>query len=113
MSYAYRYGALDPVAIGGRLQKTCAEKGISVRQLQQAIGLESVQAVYRWLNGQNIPSVDNLVRLAKYLQVSIDYLLMEDSTAGTNELDNDPEKRKVQKEYEISETETKAPYQGQ
>jgi len=45
--------------------------------IQTYLGLSCVQTVYRWLDGTNIPSVDNLYALSSLLHVDmelVDYL---------------------------------------
>ena len=41
------------------------------------MGLASPQAVYRWLKGGNMPSVDNLFALSRYLDVQMDDVIVE------------------------------------
>ena len=41
------------------------------------MGFASKQAVYRWLNGSNMPSVDNLYALSRYLNVQMDDVIVE------------------------------------
>lgn len=50
---------------------------ISVQDVQEAMGLASPQAVYRWLRGSNMPSVDNLYALSRYLNTSMDDMIIE------------------------------------
>ena len=70
----YNY-TIDPVAIGARIKAACILQGITSKDLQQALKLASVQAVYRWYTGDNVPTVDNLACLSRYLHVSLDYLI--------------------------------------
>ena len=53
---------------------------ISVQDVQEAMGLASPQAVYRWLKGSNMPSVDNLYALSRYLNTSMDDMIIEKAT---------------------------------
>lgn len=39
--------------------------GLSVKDLQKFFGFNSPQAIYKWQNGVSLPSVDNLVILAR------------------------------------------------
>ena len=41
------------------------------------MGLASPQAVYRWLRGSNMPSVDNLYALSRFLDVPMDNVIVE------------------------------------
>jgi transcriptional regulator with XRE-family HTH domain len=48
-------------------------KGLSMERLGREIGYTST-AVCRWANGQAVPRLDALYRLAKYFGVTIDSL---------------------------------------
>lgn len=45
---------------GTNLRKIMKERSITVKEVQQYLGLGSVQSVYHWLNGISLPSIDNL-----------------------------------------------------
>lgn len=51
------------------------ERGFTVKDVQQYLGLGSVQSVYHWLNGLSMPTVDNLYTLSYLFQVSVDDML--------------------------------------
>jgi len=53
-------------------------ENLSVKELQNHLGLCAPQAIYKWLRGENLPSVDNLFALSKLLGVPIDALLVEE-----------------------------------
>lgn len=63
---------------GKRIRELLKENGYSVRDVQGAMGFSGPQAVYKWLYGQSLPSVDNLVVLSKILHTSIDSILVVD-----------------------------------
>ena len=48
---------------------------LSVKDVQQYLGLGSVQSVYHWLNGISLPTVDNLYALSYLFKVPIDDML--------------------------------------
>lgn len=45
---------------GINLRRIMDKRGITVKEVQQYLGLGSVQSVYHWLNGLSIPTIDNL-----------------------------------------------------
>jgi len=47
-----------------------------VRDLQNALGFATPQAIYKWQKGQSLPTLDNLVILSAILHVSIDNILI-------------------------------------
>lgn len=51
------------------------QKGITVKDVQEYLGLASVQSVYHWLSGRSIPSVDNLYALSELFQLPMDHLI--------------------------------------
>ena len=52
--------------------------GLSVRDLQDAFGFGTPQAIYKWQQGLALPTIDNLVALAAMLGVTIDDILVKD-----------------------------------
>ena len=43
-----------------------------------AMGFETPQAVYKWLSGKSLPSLDNFVILSRLLNTSIEDILVID-----------------------------------
>ena len=60
---------------GLKLRKIMDEKDFSVKDVQQYLGLGSVQSVYHWLNGISMPTIDNLYALSELFQVPIDEMI--------------------------------------
>lgn len=67
---------IDIQGTGANINTMRKRAGLSVRDIQTATGLGSAQAVYKWLAGQSLPSVDNLVILSSLLNTSIDNILV-------------------------------------
>jgi len=67
--------AIDTRQTGQRIAQVMQEKGVTVRQLQRIYGFEAPNAIYRWLRGSALPTVDHLVILAHALDVRVDDLL--------------------------------------
>jgi len=57
-----------------RLKELREEKGISINKLSKEIGVDH-SSIVRWEKGERIPSIDNLYLLAKFFNVSSDYLI--------------------------------------
>lgn len=77
MSTKFVYPVIDLTATGVHLKELLEERGVTVQDIQEAMGLASPQAVYRWLRGSNMPSVDNLYALSRYLNVQMDDVIIE------------------------------------
>lgn len=63
-------------ATGKQLKQIRKEHNFSVQDIQHQIGLISAQAIYKWERGQALPSLDNIVILAKLYEVTLDDLLV-------------------------------------
>ena len=66
---------IDKKRTGIHLRKIMDERGVSVKDVQKYLGLGCVQSVYRWLDGVNMPTIDNLYALSELLQVPIDTIV--------------------------------------
>ena len=60
---------------GINLRKIMDKRGITVKEVQQYLGLGSVQSVYHWLNGISMPTVDNLYALSALFKLPVDAML--------------------------------------
>jgi transcriptional regulator with XRE-family HTH domain len=61
---------------GKNINRLMIEKNLTVKDVQDACGFEYPQAVYKWLRGECLPTVDNLVVLALLFNVKIDTLVV-------------------------------------
>ena len=78
-----RSDLMDPIYVsiqqeqtGNRIKELISNEGYSVRDIQEFMGFDNPQAVYKWLKGKSMPSIDNLLILSKVLQTSIDELIV-------------------------------------
>ena len=78
-----QYPVIDKVKTGKQLKQLIKNKGYTIKDIQQYLSLSCIQTIYRWFDGINIPSVDNLYALSVLLQVPIDRLII-----GNKEEDN-------------------------
>ena len=70
------YPTIDLPATGENIRRLRTERGLSVREVSQALCLSDVQAVYRWQRGETLPSLDNLLMLGELFGVPIDEILV-------------------------------------
>lgn len=56
---------------GINLRRIMDKHGISVKEVQQYLGLGSVQSVYHWINGISTPTIDNLYALSELAKRSM------------------------------------------
>lgn len=62
------------IALGYTIRELRKEKGISQRELAEAIGMRA-NAINNYENGYRTPDANTVLQLAKYFSVSADYLL--------------------------------------
>ena len=67
---------LDLEATGTKIKTLMKQRGITPRQLQLILNFPYVQTVYNWFAGKNMPTLDNLVVLAKVLDVAMDDIVV-------------------------------------
>lgn len=67
---------INLVATGHNINQKRLAAGLEVKDIQQACGFSTPNAVYKWIHGQNLPTVDNFIILASLLDVSIDDILV-------------------------------------
>ena len=60
---------------GINLHRIMDKRGITPKDIKEFLNLGSIQTVYNWCNGLNMPTVDNLYALSQLLQVSIDEII--------------------------------------
>lgn len=70
------YSNIDLAATGLHLKYLTASRGLTVKMIQQYLGLSCPQPVYRWFKGQILPSVDHLYALSRLLQMHMEDLLI-------------------------------------
>ena len=66
---------IDLANTGFNIRCLRKSKGLSARDLMYIFGFKTPQAIYKWENGKCLPTVDNLVILAKVLGVTVDDIL--------------------------------------
>lgn len=69
---------IDPEGTGKRIRDLMEQQGVSARDIRLIMGFTSSRAVYKWLQGQSLPSIDNLYILSRVLHVRIEDLLEVD-----------------------------------
>ena len=63
---------VDMKKTGVHIKELFEKKNISVSEIQKNLGLKSPQSVYRWYNGEALPTVEHLYSLACMLHVPIE-----------------------------------------
>ena len=71
------FPTIDVQATGRNIDQMLQERRISVRTVQSYFGFDSPRAIYKWLRGEHLPSVDHLFALSKLLQIPLQDILVE------------------------------------
>ena len=69
---------VDLKLTGQNILSLRTQRGFSVRDLQEILGIATPQAIYKWQRGETLPSIENLAALACILEVSIEDILAVD-----------------------------------
>lgn len=71
------YVSIRPTETGKRIKRLLLENGYTIREIQGAFGFENPQAIYKWISGKSLPSLDNFIILSRLLHTSIEEGLLQ------------------------------------
>ena len=66
---------VDMIATGKRIKAMRVAKGMTVKDVQEIFGFGSANTIYKWQNGESMPTIDNMVVLAKIFETTIDAII--------------------------------------
>lgn len=66
---------LDQAATGKRIKALRIENGLTVNEVREYLGLESVQSIYKWERGDSLPDYGNLYALRELYHTTVDDIL--------------------------------------
>lgn len=72
------YLSIQQQATGNRIRELLKKNGYTVKDIQEVMGFENPQAVYKWISGKSLPNIDNFLILSKVLHTSIEDILVID-----------------------------------
>ncbi|MCI6887712.1 MAG: helix-turn-helix domain-containing protein [Lachnospiraceae bacterium] len=67
---------IDPVATGRRINELRTANHLSVADIKEYLGFATTNAVYKWLKGESMPTVDNLLALSLLFRVSMNEMIV-------------------------------------
>ena len=67
---------IDMIATGQNIIRLREQNHLTVKDLQDIFGFTTPQAIYKWQQGATLPSIDNLLVLAKVFHVRIEEILV-------------------------------------
>ena len=71
----YVFPTINLKETGVNLHRIMDKRGITPKDIKEFLNLGSIQTVYNWCNGLNMPTVDNLYALSQLLHVPIDEII--------------------------------------
>ena len=77
---------IDKRETGVNLRRIMDMRGITPKDVQEYLGLSCVQSVYRWTDGVNLPTIDNLYALSELLQIPIDAIVRGNRAPITSDI---------------------------
>ena len=73
------YPMINTAATGQNINRMRIEAGMTVRDMQQVFGFTTPQAIYKWIHGTAMPTIDNMVILAAMFDVTVDEIIAVDT----------------------------------
>lgn len=70
---------IDMIKTGRNIARLRKINDLTIKDIQDAMGFNTPQAIYKWMRGEAIPSVDNLVVLSELFDTAIDEILVRTS----------------------------------
>ena len=67
---------IDAIATGANIRALIKNKGLKVADVQNRCGFNTPQAIFKWMRGDAMPTIDNMVILAHLLDVTIDKIII-------------------------------------
>ena len=71
---------IDKVKSGKMIKVVMRRSKISVKDLQEELGLVWPQSIYQWFRGKSLPSVDSLYTIARMTGVHMEDMLVEEDS---------------------------------
>ena len=72
------YLSIQQKETGKRIKELLHHNGYTVKDIQEIMGFENPQAIYKWISGKSLPSLDNFIILSRLLHTSIEDILVID-----------------------------------
>ena len=73
------YPMINTAATGQNINRMRIEAGMTVRDMQQVFGFTTPQAIYKWIHGTAMRTIDNMVILSAMFDVTVDEIIALDT----------------------------------
>ena len=71
----FRYPTIIMEKTGRNITDLMHKNGITVADLQDALGFANPQSIYKWKRGECLPTIDNLIALACLFETTVDKII--------------------------------------
>ena len=72
---------IDMVKTCEKIEYLRKARGFTVSELQDCLGFNTPQSIYKWQKGKVVPTIDHLVALSSLFGVTIDEIIIIESNA--------------------------------
>jgi transcriptional regulator with XRE-family HTH domain len=70
---------INMIETGKNIKTIIKLNNIKIVQIQQILGFNTPQAIYKWFRGEAMPTIDNMVVLAATLNTTLDNLIVTET----------------------------------
>ena len=70
------YPVIDPVGTGINLKTLITDSGYTIAGIGRKLGIADMSTLYKWLRGDTLPGIDNMLALSILLNVTINDILV-------------------------------------
>ena len=67
---------IDVKATGNNIKNIIKTKGLKISDVQARCGFNTPQAIFKWMRGDAVPTIDNLIILADMFDTTIDKIII-------------------------------------
>lgn len=67
---------IDVKATGMNIKTIMKAKGFKVTDIQDKCGFNTPQAIFKWMRGDSVPTIDNMIIIADMFGVTIDQIII-------------------------------------
>ncbi len=69
---------INMIKTGNNISRLRKERGLSIKEIQEAMGFNTPQAIFKWQRGEALPTVDNLAVLSELFHTTIDEIIVKE-----------------------------------
>ena len=67
---------IDMIATGRNIKNMIKAKGFKIADVQTKCGFNTPQAIFKWMRGDAMPTIDNFIIIADMFGVTIDQIIV-------------------------------------